>query len=89
MLRKALEDDTLRTCNCPGSGVCQSSCGLSFTRFQDAFVNYTNIKCAAADARRLAERSVDLDPLDPFFYGVRAVQAMIALGGYGRSNRSR
>jgi hypothetical protein len=65
--------------------------GLSFTRFQDAFVNYTHIKRAAADARRLAERSVDLDPLNPFLYGVRAVQAMIALslGGYGRSDRSR
>jgi uncharacterized membrane-anchored protein len=41
--------------------------GLSFTRFQDAFVNYTpDVKRAAADARRFAERSVELDPFDPF-----------------------
>jgi DNA-binding winged helix-turn-helix (wHTH) protein/tetratricopeptide (TPR) repeat protein len=41
--------------------------GLSFTRFQDAFVNYTpDVKQAIADARRFAERSVELDPLDPF-----------------------
>ncbi len=41
--------------------------GLSFTRFQDAFVKYTpDTGTAIADARRHAERSVELDPLDPF-----------------------
>jgi tetratricopeptide (TPR) repeat protein len=41
--------------------------GLSFTRFQDAFVNYTpDVKQAAAEARRFAERSIELDPFDPF-----------------------
>jgi hypothetical protein len=65
-------------------------CALPWIRrFARAHAGLSFIKCAAADARRFAERSVDLDPLDPFFYGVRAVQAMIALGGYGRSNRSR
>ncbi|MEM7445540.1 MAG: transcriptional regulator, partial [Pseudomonadota bacterium] len=41
--------------------------GLSFTRFQDAFLNYTaDVPDAILDARRFAERSVELDPLDPF-----------------------
>jgi len=41
--------------------------GLSFTRFQDAFVKYApDTDVAIADARRFAERSVELDTLDPF-----------------------
>ncbi|MEN0037774.1 MAG: winged helix-turn-helix domain-containing protein [Cellvibrio sp.] len=41
--------------------------GLSFTRFQDAFLRYDHdINKAIADARRLAEQSVELDSLDPF-----------------------
>ncbi|MET1411798.1 winged helix-turn-helix domain-containing protein [Roseibium sp. HPY-6] len=41
--------------------------GLSFGRFQDAFVGYSSDKAAAIEeARRFAERSVELDPLDPF-----------------------
>jgi len=41
--------------------------GLSFTRFQDAFLHYTpNIDAAATDARRYAELSLEHDPLDPF-----------------------
>lgn len=41
--------------------------GLSFTRFQDAFVKYLpDTPAAIADARRFAERGVELDPLDPF-----------------------
>lgn len=41
--------------------------GLSFTHFQDAFVNYNDAPDKAAlNARRFAERSLDLDPLDPF-----------------------
>jgi DNA-binding winged helix-turn-helix (wHTH) protein/tetratricopeptide (TPR) repeat protein len=41
--------------------------GLSFTRFQDAFLRYDqDAHKAATDARRLAERSVELDSLDPF-----------------------
>ncbi|HEY0892718.1 MAG TPA: winged helix-turn-helix domain-containing protein [Cellvibrio sp.] len=41
--------------------------GLSFTRFQDAFLRYDqDINKAVTDARRLAEQSVELDSLDPF-----------------------
>jgi DNA-binding winged helix-turn-helix (wHTH) protein/tetratricopeptide (TPR) repeat protein len=41
--------------------------GLSFTRFQDAFLHYDgNIEAATADARRYAELSLEHDPLDPF-----------------------
>ncbi|MBT3333026.1 MAG: transcriptional regulator, partial [Rhodospirillaceae bacterium] len=41
--------------------------GLSFTNFQDAFVKYNNAPDKAAlDARRFAERSLELDPYDPF-----------------------
>ncbi|MBW8640756.1 transcriptional regulator [Hoeflea sp. WL0058] len=41
--------------------------GLSFTRFQDAFLKYKpDAPTAIADARRHAERSMELDPLDPF-----------------------
>lgn len=41
--------------------------GLSFTRFQDAFLNHTNDHdLAAIDARKFAERSLELDAFDPF-----------------------
>ena len=41
--------------------------GLSFTSFQSAFMKYKDgPKDAALDARRFAERSVEIDPLDPF-----------------------
>ena len=41
--------------------------GLSFTRFQDAFLHYDgNIEAATVDARRFAELSLEHDPLDPF-----------------------
>lgn len=41
--------------------------GLSFSRFQDAFLHNTpDIAAAAADARRYAELSLEHDPLDPF-----------------------
>ncbi len=41
--------------------------GLSFTRFQDAFLQYdANVPAAIADARRFAEQAVELDALDPF-----------------------
>lgn len=41
--------------------------GLSFTRFQDAFLNYDrDVNGAIADARRFAETGVELDGLDPF-----------------------
>jgi len=41
--------------------------GLSFTRFQDAFLHYDgSIETATADARRFAELSLEHDPLDPF-----------------------
>lgn len=40
--------------------------GLSFTRFQDAFMRYVEPKAAALAARSYAERGLELDPLDPF-----------------------
>jgi TolB-like protein/DNA-binding winged helix-turn-helix (wHTH) protein len=41
--------------------------GLSFTRFQDAFLRYTDdVPAATDDARRMAERGVELDGKDPF-----------------------
>jgi TolB-like protein len=41
--------------------------GLSFIHFQTAFMRYTNdITAEANDARRFAERGLELDPLDPF-----------------------
>jgi TolB-like protein len=41
--------------------------GLSFTHFQNAFLNYTpDTGTEAGAARRFAERGVELDPLDPF-----------------------
>jgi TolB-like protein len=41
--------------------------GLSFTRFQDAFMPYSaDPKACAAEARALAERALLCDPLDPF-----------------------
>jgi TolB-like protein/cytochrome c-type biogenesis protein CcmH/NrfG len=43
--------------------------GLSFTRFQDAFMQYSDDHDAAArDAWTYAERARELDPLDPFAY---------------------
>jgi TolB-like protein/tetratricopeptide (TPR) repeat protein len=40
--------------------------GLSFTSFQDAFLKYSdNPVESALDARRHAERSLELDPVDP------------------------
>ena len=41
--------------------------GLSFTSFQDAFVSYNDDpQSAALAARRFAERSLELDAMDPF-----------------------
>jgi len=41
--------------------------GLSFTRFQDCFLQYSDDPDAMAEqARALAERAVQCDPLDPF-----------------------
>lgn len=41
--------------------------GLSFIHFQSAFLHYTDDRAGeAASSRRLAERAVELDPLDPF-----------------------
>jgi TolB-like protein len=41
--------------------------GLSFVHFQNAFLHYTDdIAGAIGDARRFAERGLELDPLDPF-----------------------
>jgi len=41
--------------------------GLSFVHFQNAFLKYTDdLAAEASAARRCAERSVELDPVDPF-----------------------
>lgn len=41
--------------------------GLSFTHFQTAFLRYSDDRSGAvAQARRFAERGLDLDPMDPF-----------------------
>ena len=41
--------------------------GLSFTRFQDAFLHYDeDVEAATVDARRYAEQALEHDPLDPF-----------------------
>ncbi len=41
--------------------------GLSFTSFQDAFMKYNDTpEASVISARRFAERSIELDPLDPF-----------------------
>ena len=43
--------------------------GLSFTRFQDAFMQYSDDPHGSAEqARSLAERARQCDPLDPFAY---------------------
>lgn len=48
-------------------GFARAHAGLSFVHFQNAFLRYTPDSAAAMrDARRAAERSVELDPLDPF-----------------------
>lgn len=41
--------------------------GISFVHFQSAFLNHTDdVAGAIGEARRHAERGLDLDPLDPF-----------------------
>lgn len=45
----------------------RANAGLSFVHFQSAFMHYTNdIPGAISQARRFAERALELDPLDPF-----------------------
>ena len=41
--------------------------GISFVHFQGAFLRYTDdVAGSIGEARRFAERGIDLDPLDPF-----------------------
>jgi len=48
-------------------GFARAHAGLSFVHFQTAFLRQTNdIAGEIASARRLAQRGLDLDPLDPF-----------------------
>jgi TolB-like protein/virulence-associated protein VagC len=48
-------------------GFARAHAGRSFTHFQNAFLRYSKAPAAdAAQARRSAERSIELDPLDPF-----------------------
>jgi tetratricopeptide (TPR) repeat protein len=45
----------------------RANAGLSFVHFQSAFMHYTDdIPEAICQARRFAERGLELDPLDPF-----------------------
>jgi TolB-like protein len=45
----------------------RANAGLSFVHFQSAFMHYTDdIASAISQARRFAERGLELDPLDPF-----------------------
>lgn len=45
----------------------RANAGLSFVHFQSAFMHYTDdIAGAISQARRFAERGLELDPLDPF-----------------------
>lgn len=47
-------------------GFARAHAGLSFTRFQDAFLDYADRATATAAACQAAELAVTLDPLDPF-----------------------
>lgn len=48
-------------------GFARAYAGLSFSHFQDAFLNYTADRDGEAiAARRFAERAVELDAMDPF-----------------------
>jgi TolB-like protein len=48
-------------------GFARAYAGLSFARFEDAFLNFTpDAKAAAGEALSLAEYSLELDDLDPF-----------------------
>jgi len=48
-------------------GFARAYAGLSFIHFQTAFMGYSNdIATEIGQARRFAERGVELDPLDPF-----------------------
>lgn len=48
-------------------GFARAHAGLSFTHFQNAFLRYSDDqKAEMEEARRFAERSLELDPLDPF-----------------------
>ncbi len=48
-------------------GFARAHAGLSFTSFQNAFLRYGGKqKDALLEMRRYAERSIELDPLDPF-----------------------
>ena len=49
------------------AGFARAHAGLSFTSFQEAFLRYGgDQKNALLSAHRFAQRSVELDPLDPF-----------------------
>lgn len=48
-------------------GFARAHAGLSFTHFQNAFMHYTGDRePEIEEARRSAERALELDPLDPF-----------------------
>jgi TolB-like protein len=49
------------------SGFARAHAGLSFVHFQNAFLKYSpDVAAEVSSARRFAERSVELDSLDPF-----------------------
>jgi TolB-like protein len=58
MFERALAED---------QGFARAHAGRSFTHFQNAFLQYSKDPAAdAVQARRSAERSIELDPMDPF-----------------------
>lgn len=58
LFRRATEQDP---------GFSRAYAGLSFTSFQSSFLKYDDGQAdALLDARRFSERSIELDPIDPF-----------------------
>lgn len=73
-------------------GFARAHAGLSFTSFQNAFMNYVPDRAGAIDeARRRAEKSLELDLLDPFGnYNMGRVSWLVGdvEGGSGWLDRS-
>jgi len=63
----AAAGDLFRRAIAGDAGFARAHAGMSFVHFQDAFLRYVpDVAEATREARRSAERSIELDPLDPF-----------------------